>query len=549
MTRYIVVVGGVISGVGKGVASASIGRMLKEHGFDVTAVKIDPYINCDAGTLRPTEHGEVWVTDDGGETDQDLGNYERFLGVSIPKINNITTGQVYKTVIEKERRGEFLGETVQLIPHVTSEIQSRIEKASEGHDIAIVEVGGTVGDLENIPFLFAAKSLEHKVGKDNIIYILVTYLPIPSHIDEMKTKPTQLSVKLLLENGIQPDFILCRGKKALDEVRKRKIEIYSNLSPGSVISMPDAKGPGTANTTYVIPLNLEKEEFTKKLMNRFGIVEKKVPDWTEWKAAVERITNPQKEVKIAIVGKYVDIGDYTLADSYISINKAMEHAGSACNARVNIGWVDSKELEKAGADPKQILAGYDGIIIPGGFGSTGVEGKINAIRYCRENNIPFLGLCYGLQLAVVEYSRNVCGLDGANTTEIEPNAKYKVIDILPEQRAVSDKGATMRLGAYRALLKEGTLVRRLYGNSPEASERHRHRYEVNPDYHSRILEGGLVFSGMSPDSKLVEFIELPESKHIFFVGTQAHPEFKSSLLKPAPLFKGFIEATLKGKTK
>jgi CTP synthase len=547
MTRYIVVVGGVISGVGKGVASASIGLMLERYGFDVTAVKIDPYINCDAGTLRPTEHGEVWVTDDGGETDQDLGNYERFLGISIPKMNNITTGQVYRSVIEKERRGEFLGETVQLIPHITNEIQSRIEKASEGHDISIVEVGGTVGDLENVPFLFAAKSLEHKVGRENVVYILVTYLPIPSHIDEMKTKPTQLSVKLLLENGIQPDFILCRGKKALDEVRKRKIETYSNLSPGSVISMPDAKGPGTANTTYVIPLDLEKEEFAKRILKRFGIEGKKTPDWSEWRKAVERITNPEKEVKIAIVGKYLDIGDYKLADSYISINKALEHAGSACNARINLDWVDSKDLEKKGADPRKVLAGYDGIIIPGGFGSTGIEGKINAIRYCRENNIPFLGLCYGLQLAVVEYARNVCGMAGANSTEIDPNTRYKVIDILPEQRNVSDKGATMRLGAYKALLKEGSRVRALYGGAAEVSERHRHRYEVNPDYHSKLLEKGLIFSGMSPDGKLVEFIELPESKHRFFVGTQAHPEFKSSLMKPAPLFRGLVESCLKGR--
>ncbi len=546
MTRYIVVVGGVISGVGKGVASASMGRMLKEHGFSVTAVKIDPYINCDAGTLRPTEHGEVWVTDDGGETDQDLGNYERFLDVAIPKRNNITTGQIYKSVIDAERKGEYLGETVQFIPHITNEIQRRIEEASQGYDISIVEIGGTVGDYENIPFLFAAKSLEHKFGRENVAHILVTYLPIPSHIDEMKTKPTQLSAKLLLENGIQPDFILCRGKKALDDVRKRKIEIYSNLSPGSVISMPDAVGEGTANTIYVIPLDLEKEEFAGKLMKRLGLEDKKKPDWTAWRGAVERITSPEKEVKVAIVGKYLDIGDYKLADSYISINEALKHAGSYCNARVKLGWVDSKELEKQGSDPKKLLAGYDGIIIPGGFGSTGVEGKINAIRYCRENNVPFLGLCYGLQLAVVEYSRNVCGMEGANSTEINPDTKYKVIDILPEQRNVSEKGATMRLGAYKALLKEGTRVRALYGGAAEVYERHRHRYEVNPDYHSRLLEKGLVFSGMSPDGKLVEFIELPESKHKFFVGTQAHPEFKSSLMKPAPLFRGFVESCLRG---
>jgi CTP synthase len=545
MTRYIVVAGGVISGVGKGVASASIGRMLKEHGFSVTAVKIDPYINCDAGTLRPTEHGEVWVTEDGGETDQDLGNYERFLDISIPKANNITTGQIYKAVIDGERRGEFLGETVQFIPHITNEIRRRIEKASEGYDIAIVEIGGTVGDYEDIPFLFAAKSLEHKLGKDKVAYILVTYLPIPSHIDEMKTKPTQLSAKLLLENGIEPDFILCRGKQALDEVRKRKIEIYSNLSPGRVISMPDAVGEGTANTIYVIPLDLEKEGLGGKLMARLGLEEKRKPDWSAWKGAVDRITNPEKEVKVAIVGKYLDIGDYKLADAYISINEALKHAGSACNARVKVGWVDSKELEKEGADPKKVLAGYEGIIIPGGFGSTGVEGKINAIRYCRESGIPFLGLCYGLQLAVVEYSRNVCGLVGANTTEIDPNTNYKVIDILPEQRTISDKGGTMRLGAYKALLKEGTLVRKLYGGASEVYERHRHRYEVNPEYHSRILEKGMIFSGISPDGKLVEFIELPQSEHRFFVGTQAHPEFKSSLLKPGPLFRGFVESCLK----
>lgn len=545
MTRYIVVVGGVISGVGKGVASASMGRMLEEHGFSVTAVKIDPYINCDAGTLRPTEHGEVWVTEDGGETDQDLGNYERFLDVSIPKANNITTGQIYRTVIDGERKGEFLGETVQFIPHITNEIRRRIEKSSEGYDIAIVEIGGTVGDYENIPFLFAAKSLEHKLGKDKVAYVLVTYLPIPSHIDEMKTKPTQLSAKLLLENGIEPDFILCRGKKGLDSVRKRKIEVYSNLSPDSVISMPDAIGEGTANTIYVIPLDLEKEGLAEKLMKRLGLEEKRKPDWSAWQSAVDRITNPEKEVKVAIVGKYLDIGDYKLADSYISINEALKHAGSSCNAKVKVGWVDSKELEKKGADSKKVLEGYDGVIIPGGFGSTGVEGKINAIRYCRENGIPFLGLCYGLQLAVVEYSRNVCGLEGANTTEIDPNTKYKVIDILPEQRNISDKGATMRLGAYKALLKEGTLVRKLYNNSAEVSERHRHRYEVNPEYHARILEKGMVFSGSSPDGKLVEFIELPQSQHKFFVGTQAHPEFKSSLLRPAPLFRGFVESCLK----
>jgi CTP synthase len=541
MTKYVVVVGGVISGVGKGVASASIGRILKEYGFSVTSIKIDPYINCDAGTLRPTEHGEVWVTDDGGEIDQDLGNYERFLEQPISKINNITTGQVYRDVIERERKGDYLGETVSLIPHITNEIKRRIRAASDDFDISMVEIGGTVGDIENIPFLFAVKSLEKEIGRENIVYVLVTYMPIPSHIDEMKTKPTQLSIKLLEENGIQPDFILCRGKQALDSVRKKKIETYSNIKSENIISMPDVIGEGTPNTIYIIPLDLEKESLGKKILSALKLQKRKEPDWKDWTEAVNKIINPNNAINIAIIGKYLDIGDFRLVDSYISINEAVKHAGSKNDAKVNVVWMDSKKLEDKNTDIKEMLKSFNGIIIPGGFGSSGVEGKIKAIQFCRQNNIPFLGLCYGMQLAVVEFARNVCKLD-AHSTEIVPEASHKVVDILPEQKQISSKGGTMRLGAYKAILKDNTMTKNLY-NSKEIFERHRHRYEVNPEYHDILQKNGLVFSGMSPDNKLVEFIELP--KHKFFIATQAHPEFKSSLLHPSPLFDGFVKACIK----
>lgn len=542
MPKFIVVTGGVISGVGKGIATASIGRILKEKGFSVTAVKIDPYINCDAGTLRPTEHGEVWVTEDGGEIDQDLGNYERFLEQSIPKKNNITTGQIYRSVIEKERRGDFLGETVQFVPHITGEVKNRVKDSANGFDIILIEIGGTVGDYENIPFLFAMKSLEKEIGKENIIYILVTYLPIPSHIEEMKTKPTQLSIKLLEENGIQPDFILCRGKNPLDDVRKRKIETYANIKSDHIISMPDVTGEGKPNTVYVVPLDLEKDNLGDKILKSLNLEEKKKPDWSRWKEAINSITNPEHEINIGIIGKYLDIGDYKLTDSYLSINEALKHTCLTNKAKINLSWVDSKDFEKEDSDLKLILGKLDGVIVPGGFGSTGVEGKIKAITYCREKNVPFLGLCYGLQLAVIEFARNVCKLEGASSTEINPNTEYPVIDILPEQRNVSEKGATMRLGAYKAVLKDDTLTQSLYLDSKDVYERHRHRYEVNPDFHKILEENGLIFSGASPDGRLVEFIEIPN--HRFFVATQAHPEFKSSLLKPAPLFNGFVKSCL-----
>lgn len=542
--KYIFVVGGVISGVGKGVATASIGRILKECGFSVTAVKIDPYINCDAGTMRPTEHGEVWVTEDGGEIDQDLGNYERFLEVELSKKNNITTGQVYKSLIEKERRGDFLGKTVQFIPHVPNEIKRRIRECSEGYDFVLVEIGGTIGDYENIPFLFAAKSLEQELGKENVSYILVSYMPVPSHIDEMKTKPTQLAIKLLREQGIQPDFILCRGKTRLDDVRKEKIARYSNVDKSHIISMPDVTGKNTPDTIYVIPLDLEEERFSEKI-SKVMAFENGRCSLDSWRGAVERLVKPQKKIEIALVGKYLDSGNFQLRDSYISVAEALKHAGAKNSVDVSINWVDSKEIEKGNVN----LAEYDGFIVPGGFGSSGVEGKIKAIEYARKNNVPFLGLCLGLQLAVVEFSRNVCNLEGAHSTEINQFAKNPVIDILPEQKKISSKGGTMRLGGYEAVLKEKTKTFELYKNAErifdgKVSERHRHRYEVNPSYHEILKENGMIFSGLSEDKRLVEFIEIP--KHKFFIATQSHPEFKSSLLKPAPLFDGFVGAAVGG---
>ena len=542
MTKYIVVIGGVISGVGKGVATASIGKILQERGFSVTAIKIDPYINYDAGTMRPTEHGEVWVTDDGGEIDQDLGNYERFLGKPLSKFNNITTGQIYGSLIEKERRGDFLGRTVQYIPHVPEEIKLRIKKISEGHDVVLIEIGGTVGDYENIPYLFAVRSLENEIGSENVCYVLVSYMPIPSHIAEMKTKPTQLAVKLLRENGIQPDFILCRGKRVLDEERKRKIEKYANIKPDHVISMPDVTGKETANTIYVIPRDLEKEKLAEKIMANLRLESKKIPNWGEWDNLVGKITNPGKTVKIAMIVKYVSTGDFQLTDSYLSVNEALRHAGAKNDCKIEISWINSKEFEDNSSSVDR-LREFDGILVPGGFGASGVEGKINAVRFARENDIPFLGLCLGLQLGVIEFARNVCDLKKAHSTENDEYTEHPVIDILPDQVDIENKGGTMRLGSYKALLREGSKVSGLY-NSLEVYERHRHRYEVNPKFHHTLIDNGLVLSGMSPDGKLVEFVEIPN--HKFFVATQAHPEFKSSLLKPAPLFDGFVRACLGG---
>ena len=563
--KIIVVSGGVISGVGKGVATASIGKIMQEYGFSVTSVKIDPYLNYDAGTLRPTEHGEVWVTDDGGEIDQDLGNYERFLGFQISRRNNITTGQVYKEIIDKERRGEFLGQTISPFPFIPNEVKLRIRQCSKKpdgseYDFVIVEIGGTIGDYENVPFLFAMKSFEIELGKKNVSHVLVSYLPVPPNVGEMKTKPTQQAIRMLNENGIFPDFVLCRSTEPVDDIRKKKIETYANIPSDHIISAPDIK------TIYRVPLNFEKENLGQKIMKLMNVKPRAVPNWSEWEKLVKSIENPSKKVKIAMVGKYVTTGSFSLSDSYMSINSALSHAGANLDAGIEINWIDAGKLETGSAD---ILNGYDGIIIPGGFGSSGVEGKINAIRFARENGLPFLGLCYGMQLATVEFARNVCGMHGANTTEVDAKTKYPVIDILPSQKALlehSRYGGTMRLGAYAAILKKSKVFD-LYSNGRMRNdekvskflepfrigvmkvgenfvlERHRHRYEVNPKFIQEIEKEGLVFPGFhrrDDGTNLMEFIEL--QKHPYFVATQAHPEFKSRLEDPAPLFLGFVKA-------
>lgn len=543
-TRFVVVAGGVISGVGKGVTTGSIGKILKEHGYNTTLIKIDPYINYDAGTLRPTEHGEVWVTEDGGEIDQDLGTYERFMNISIPKKNNITTGQIYKSVIDRERAGEYLGKTVQFVPHITDEITQRILQAAEGYEIAVIEIGGTAGDYENVPFLFAIKALERDLGADHMVYVLVTYLPVPAHIDEMKTKPTQLAIRLLGEQGIMPDFIVCRSKYPLDQIRRNKIEVFAHLPADHIIAAPDIA------SIYHMPLEFEQQEFGRKLLDHLRLTSRRQPDWTSWQECVDHIDHPPKRVSIAIIGKYIDSGSFSMTDSYISICHALVHAGAQLNVGVDITWIDAKLFEQ---DEKKLadLERFDGVLVPGGFGTSGVEGKIKAIEYVRINNIPYMGLCYGLQLAAIEFARHVCNLTGAHTTEVHPETPHPIIDVLPLQREVLQAhryGGTMRLGAYEATLRSGTRVHGLYQNAqgPEVTvvhERHRHRYEVNPVYVPILERFGLIFSGYHirvDDTHLMEFVELPS--HPFFVATQAHPEFKSRLGHPNPLFLGFVQA-------
>jgi len=537
MVNYIIVTGGVISGLGKGITTASIGKILQIHGYKVTAMKIDPYMNCDAGTLRPTEHGEVWVTEDGGEIDQDLGHYERFLDINISKYHNITTGQVYGAVIEKERKGKYLGKTVQPIPHVTDEIKRRIRKPAEEarYDFVLVEIGGTVGDYENVLFLEAVRQM--KLEGDNVIYIHVTYVPVLETLGEAKTKPTQHSVKLLREIGIQADFIIARSEEPLDNVRKEKIALFCNVHEEDVISDSDIEN------VYGVTLLFEEQGLCKKILRKLNL-RKEEHDLKTWKNFIKKITKLDKKIKIGIVGKYFDIGSFKLSDSYISVIEAVKHAAWNNNLCPEIEWIDSKLFEK---QPGEIttLDNVDGIIVPGGFGLSGIEGKIATIKYARENNIPYLGLCLGMQLAVVEYARNVCDLENANSKEIDKNTLHAVIDFIPEQITIireSRYGASMRLGSYPAILKQGTLIHRLYGKN-KVHERHRHRYEVNPEYIDILEKNGLVFSGRSPDGILMEFMELPV--HPYFVATQAHPEFKSRPMKPSPLFDGLIKASMK----
>ncbi len=553
MSKFIFVFGGVISGVGKGVTTASLGKMFKSYGFKTTLIKIDPYLNFDAGTLRPTEHGEVWVTEDGGEIDQDLGTYERFMNENIPKQNNITSGQIYKTVIDNERSGNYLGKTVQFIPHIPQEIIRRIKLASDGYEVTIVEVGGTVGDYENTPFLFAAKALEQEFGKTSVAHVLVSYLPVPYHISEMKTKPTQQAVRLLRQEGLVPDFIVCRTAHPIDEERKQKIQMYAHISPEHIIAAPDV------SSIYEVPLNFERDAFGKKMIKRLELAPKKEPDWKVWQKQVNAIIKPGKKIRVAIVGKYLDTGAYKLHDSYVSIEQALMHASAFSDHGCEITWLDAKTFEQNPEALKQ-LNGFEGVIIPGGFGKSGVEGKIEVISYLRKHNIPFLGICYGMQLAVVEFARNVAKLTDAHTSEVEQNTPYPVIDLLPMQKELlkqNDFGGTMRLGGYSALLKSGTKVDALYQTKDrfvtdtatgekKVFERHRHRYEVHPDYVTQLEQAGIVFSGYhkrADGTCLMEYVELPD--HPFFVATQAHPEFKSRLANPNPIFVGFTNACYK----
>ena len=540
MPKYIFVAGGVMSGIGKGVAVASIGRILKSKGFQVTAVKIDPYINVDAGTMNPIEHGEIFVTDDGDECDQDVGNYERFLDENLSKTNYITTGRVYQAVINRERNLEYGGRCVEVVPDIPNEVISRIKKAAKKTkaDFILVEIGGTVGEYQNLLFLEAARMLKLTNPKD-VLFILVSYLPIPEMIGEMKTKPTQTAVRLLNEAGIQPDIILGRSKVPLDEPRKRKISIFCNVQKEDVISAPDIQ------SIYEIPINFEKENLGNRILKKFGLRAKK-PNLRDWKKLVKVIKTAKKPVKIGIVGKYFETGKFTLKDSYISVIEAIKHASWYHKRKPEIYWLSAEGYEKNPQSVKE-LKKFDGIIVPGGFGSRGIEGKIKAIEFCRKQKIPYLGLCLGMQLAVVEFARNVCGLKKANSTEFatRPGKVDKVIDVMPEQKALLKEkryGGTMRLGAYKCELKTGTKSWKAYGMLNYVSERHRHRYELNNEFRSVLEAKGMVMAGINPDRDLVEIIEL--KNHPFFVGTQFHPEFKSRPLEPHPLFREFIRAAI-----
>lgn len=550
--KYIFVIGGVMSGVGKGIATSSIGKILQSKGFKVNAVKIDPYLNVDAGTMNPTEHGEVFVLDSGMECDQDMGNYERFMGLNLSSDDYLTSGMVYKHVIEKERNLGYKGKCVEAIPHITGEITRRIEKAAEMNksDISLIEVGGTVGDYQNILFIEAARTL--KLKRPNcVIFILVSYLPIPNKIGEMKTRPTQHAVRTLNSYGVQPDIIIARSEIPLDKKRKEKIAVSCNIYEEKVVSAPDVE------SIYDVPLNFEKDKLGEMILDSLRLKSKCKSDClSDWKNFVHKTKNPKETVRVAVVGKYFDTGDFVLSDAYISVIEAIKFSAYGQDAKAELVWLDAKNFE-TDSSMVRTLDQYDGVIVPGGFGETGVEGKIKVIKYCRENKIPYFGLCYGMQLAVIEFARNVLGLKDANTSEINPKSKNLVIDIMPEQKKnleMQNYGATMRLGAYPAVLKKGTVAFEAYlsagvlakaDGKSEISERHRHRYEVNPEFISKITDAGLVFSGVSPDGKLMEIAELPRDVHPFFLGTQFHPEFKAHPLDPHPLFTAFIKAALK----
>ncbi|MFC1789604.1 CTP synthase [Patescibacteria group bacterium] len=548
-TKYIFIAGGVMSGIGKGVTTASIGKILQSKGFKVTAVKIDPYVNVDAGTMNPIEHGEVFVTDDGTECDQDLGNYERFLKEDLTTNNYITTGRVYESVIRRERNLEYGGKCVEVVPHIPNEVISRIKKAAHNSraDFVLIEIGGTVGEYQNLLFLEAARMMRLQSPKD-ILFVLVSYLPIPQKIGEMKTKPTQYAVRSLNSAGIQPDIIVARSEVPLDQPRKKKISVFCNVRKEDVISAPDVE------SIYEIPINFEKDKIGKLILKKLSLRSKKenLKNWTRF---VKTIKSAKKSVKIGIVGKYFETGNFTLSDSYISVIEAVKHASYFHKAKPELVWLSPEAYEKNSLKLKE-LKKFDGIIVPGGFGNRGMEGKIKAIEYCRKNKIPYFGLCLGMQLAVIEFARNVCRMKDANTTENAKHSKHPVIDVMLEQKTLIQKkkyGGTMRLGAYSCLINKGTAAFSAYKkagwgkenkeNKLLIQERHRHRYELNNEFKTDLEKGGMVMSGLNPERNLVEIIEI--KKHPFFVGTQFHPEFKSKPMDPHPLFRDFIKACLK----
>jgi CTP synthase len=528
-TKFIFVTGGVVSSLGKGLCAASMGALLENRGLNIGLQKLDPYLNVDPGTMNPTQHGEVFVTDDGAETDLDLGHYERFVSHRMSRHSNYTSGQIYESVIRKERRGEYLGQTVQVIPHVTNEIKQAILSAADGLDLLIVEIGGTVGDIESLPFLEAIRQLRMDVGRGNAVFVHLTLLPYIPTAGEIKTKPTQHSVMKMREIGIQPDILICRADKAIDRATRDKIALFTNVEPSSVIPLEDK------DTIYEVPLALHAAGLDDRVCELLNIWSRE-PQLGEWERIVATIRSPAQRVKIAMVGKYVE-----LAESYKSLTEALTHGGLANHAAVDISYVDAEEISVKGAD--KMLAGFAGVLVPGGFGERGSEGKIEAIRWARENKVPFLGICLGMQMAAVEYARHVAGLPGAHSGEFSANAAVRVIDLMDEQQGIDDKGGTMRLGAYPCKLIPGSLAARIYGRE-EISERHRHRYEFNNAYREPLEAAGLVLSGLSPDGSLVEMIELPPTAHPFFVGCQFHPEFRSRPTAPHPLFAAYVAAAM-----
>ena len=527
--KYVFVTGGVVSGLGKGITAASLGRLLKARGYKVTMQKFDPYINVDPGTMNPIQHGEVFVTDDGTETDLDLGHYERFIDESLDKNSNVTTGKIYWSVLQKERRGDYGGGTVQVIPHITNEIKSRFyqTKGPEDNRIAIIEVGGTAGDIESQPFLEAIRQFQHDVGHENAILIHVTLIPYLKASGEMKTKPTQQSVKELQSMGIWPDVLVCRSEYPVPQELKEKIALFCNVPVNHVLQNLDVE------YLYEAPLAMEKENLAQVVCESLKIPCPE-PDLRDWKEMVNSLRHPETDVEIAMVGKYIQ-----LHDAYLSVAEALKHGGIAAHANVKIRWVDSEEVNKENV--AQMLKGVDGILVPGGFGTRGTEGKITAIQYAREQKIPFLGICLGMQMAIVEYARHILGYEDANSIELDPETKHPVIALMPEQNGVVNLGGTLRLGAYPCVLKDGSTAQKLYGTK-EISERHRHRYEVNNDYREELEQHGMVLSGISPDGRIVEMLELAD--HPYFVGTQGHPELKSRPNRAHPLFRGLIQAAV-----